>query len=64
MIKKEGKVYTDIAEKLRAKGIDTDTLEVATLGRGSDHLVILNGETVGEYNHNSEKVILYRDFGL
>jgi len=64
MIKKEGKVHAAIAEKLRAKGINTGTLEVATLGRGTDHLVILNGETIGEYNHKSEKLNLNQDFGL
>lgn len=64
MTKTEGRVYTEVAEMLQAKGLGTDTLEVATLGRGPDHLIILNGETFGEYNHTSKKLVLYKDLGL
>ena len=36
-------------------------LEIGTLGRGPDHLVILNGETIGEYNHPSKRLHLYEE---
>ena len=55
-----GKVYERVAELLRELGrLNIRSLEVATLYRGSDHLVILDGETVGEYNHISDKLHLY-----
>ena len=60
MRKTKGKIHDDVAQRLKAKGYDTSALEVATLSRGTDHLVILNGETVGEYNHISKKLVLYK----
>ena len=55
-----GKVYERVAELLRELGrLNLRSLEVTTLYRGSDHLVILDGETVGEYNHISDNLRLY-----
>lgn len=59
MTKKDGKVYAAVKEILQAKGVDVDSLEVASLCRGCDHLVINDGETIGEYNHRSKKLTLY-----
>lgn len=60
--KGEGKVWDNVAAELHARGIDTSTLKIATLWRGSDHLVILNDEVEGEYNHRSRKLLLYSEF--
>lgn len=59
MVKKEGKTYTAVADLLKTRGVDPEGLEIATLGRGSDHLILLNGETIGEYNHRSRQLFLY-----
>lgn len=61
MIKNTGKVHARAAEHLARLGVDTSTLQVATLGRGTDHLVLLNGETIGEYNHVSGHLVLYAE---
>lgn len=59
MIKTSGKLHEQIAALLRARGISPDRLHVATLGRGTDHLVILDDDTIGEYNHKSKSLMLY-----
>ena len=60
MIRNDGKVFNRVEELLREAGrLDLSGLEVATLSRGPDHLVILNGETIGEYNHRSDRLHLY-----
>lgn len=64
MKKKSGKVYDRVAELLRARGVDSTTLEIATQGRGTDHLVLLRDEIIGEYNHRSKRLALYQDHGL
>ncbi len=61
MIKDKGKVHDEVAELLRLRGIDTKGLKIATLGRGTDHLVLIDEETVGEYNYRSKKMTIYRD---
>lgn len=61
MIKTEGKTYEAVKAILKAEGLEAGDLAVATLGPGTDHLVLLDGETVGEYNHRSKKLLLYRD---
>ena len=61
MTKKRGRVHDSVAQMLQAEGVDTSTLEVATLSRGPDHLIILNGETFGEYNHVSRQLVKYKD---
>lgn len=61
MTKKEGKVFDAVFVALKQRGINPEGLEIATLWRGPDHLVILNDETVGEYNHVSKKLSLYED---
>ena len=61
MIKTEGKVYTEVVRLLRAEGVEPIKIAVATLGRGSDHLVLQNGETIGEYNHRSRRLTLYKN---
>jgi hypothetical protein len=56
----EGKVFRRVEELLRDLGrLDLRGLQVATLTRGTYHLVILNGETIGEYNHISDELSLY-----
>lgn len=60
MIKREGKVYDRVAALLREAGReDLRGLAVATLGRGTDHLVVLNDDVIGEYNHRSGRLFLY-----
>lgn len=59
MVKKSGKVHEEVSKLLQDKGVDTRTLEVATFSRGSDHVIILNGEPVGEYNHKSRRLFTY-----
>lgn len=61
MLKKDGKVYDSVAARLRAKGVNPAGLEVFCTGCGSDHLILLNGETVGEYNHVSKRLFLYSE---
>lgn len=61
MIRKSGKVFDDVAKLLKEQGLDVSTLEVAALGPGTDRLVLLNGEVVGDYNHRSKSLFLYSD---
>ena len=61
MIRKEGKVYDAVKKVLQDKGLDARTLQVAALGRGTDRLVLLEGEVVGEYNHKSKHLFLYTE---
>lgn len=62
MRKKEGKVYEAVRELLQQAGFSKlRTLEVATLNRGPDHLIVLQGETIGEYNHVSRHLSLYEN---
>lgn len=61
MYKKEGKVYDGVKTRLKERGLDTDGLEVYCTNRGAWHYVIINGETIGEYNHVSKRLSLYTD---
>ncbi len=61
MIKETGKTYTQVAKLLKERGFGTEGLKIATLGRGQHHLVLIGDETVGEYNHRTDKLTLYRD---
>lgn len=58
MTKKEGKVYEQVKALLRARGIIPTELAIATHGRGSDHMVILGEDVIGNYNHKSRKLTL------
>lgn len=59
--RKEGKAYDSVIEALKERGLDTTGVEVDSLTRGSEHLILLNGEVVGEYNHRSKQMFLYSD---
>lgn len=61
MIRKEGKVFDDVAKLLKERGLDVSGLEVAALGRGPNQLVLLDGEIVGDYNFLSKSLFLYVD---
>lgn len=61
MIKEEGRTHAQVAKLLRGRGVDPKGLKIATVGRGPDHLVLIGEETIGEYNHVSKKMTLYRD---
>ena len=61
MIRKEGKVYDGVIEALKERGLDIIGIEVGSLTRGVWHLILLNGEVIGEYNHRSKRIILYSD---
>ena len=61
MVKREGKVYESVKARLRAKGISTEGLAVFCTNRGSDHLIILDDDVVGEYNHVSKRLFLYSE---
>ena len=57
---KEGRVFVRVEELLHEVGLlDTTGLEVATLSRGTDHLVVINGDVIGEYNHRADRLLLY-----
>lgn len=58
MVKKEGKVYCHVARLLQAKGYDTKTLAIATMGPGPYHMVVLHDRVIGEYNHRSRQLSL------
>ena len=59
-MRKEGRVFGRVEELLREAGILNITgLEVATLSRGTDHLVVINGGVIGEYNHRADRLLLY-----
>lgn len=60
-IKKEGKLHVEIVERLKAEGLSSGCVEVATISRGSDHLIIQDGETIGEYNHVSKRLLIYKN---
>lgn len=64
MVKNTGRLWDSVAEILQVKGMDTQTLEIATLGRGTDHLILIGGEIIGEYNHQSKRIYLYSEHGL
>ena len=61
MIRKEGKVYNDVKKLLEDRGMNTCLLEVAALGRGPNQLILMAGETIGEYNFRSKRLFLYDD---
>lgn len=61
MIKKEGKVYSEVAKRLQAMGIDTRELRIATFGRGPDHLIVIGDKVIGGYNHKSRRMTLDKD---
>lgn len=61
MIKVEGKLHAEIVERLKAEGVETSNIAVATLSRGTDHLILSGEETIGEYNSKSKKMILYKN---
>lgn len=59
MTKAEGKLHAEIVKRLEAVGVESSDIAVATLGRGPDHLILVDGETIGEYNHISKRLYLY-----
>lgn len=61
MIKTSGKIHEQVAALLQEQGISPEGLRVATLSRGTDHLVILGEDTIGEYNHKAKALVLYSD---
>ena len=61
MVKTEGAVYNTVVCLLRARGESVDGIGVATLSRGSDHLVVRGEEVIGGYNHVSRKLQLHKD---
>lgn len=61
MIKTEGKLHDEIVERLKQAGEEVGEIAVAALRRGTDRLVLQNGEVIGEYNHRSKKLVLYKD---
>lgn len=67
MIKNSGKIHDQVRELLTARGYETNTLQIATLKRGTEHLVLLGGEIIGEFYANPRKrpgpgkLIIYAD---
>jgi hypothetical protein len=61
VLKDKGKVYTQVAELLRLRGIDTKGMRIFSGGRGPYHLVVINDEVIGEYNHNTKKLSIHAD---
>jgi arginine repressor len=60
-VKKDSKMQEEIAEKLKAEGLESEGIEVATLSRGPDHLILIKGDIIGEYNHRSKRLTLYKN---
>jgi hypothetical protein len=58
---REGKVHDAVREALKERGIAEGDIEIVTFYRGPEHLVILNGETIGDYNHVTRDLRLYAD---
>ena len=61
MIRKDGKVYEAVIEALKDRGIKTEDVAVASLAPGSEHMILLNGEIIGEYNHINRRIFLYEN---
>lgn len=62
MIKETGKTHAQVTKLLRRRGIDPNGLKIATLPQsGPFHLVLIGEETIGEYNHLTKRLALYRD---
>lgn len=59
MIKTDGKAFDYVVAYLEKRGVGTDGLSIATLSRGTDHLIIKDKRAIGEYNHKSKQIILY-----
>ena len=63
MIKKSGKAYDYVLAELKARGVQgLADLGIATLGRGTDHLIVIGEDVVGAYNHKSKAVYLYTEY--
>jgi hypothetical protein len=58
-IKTDGRLYDAVVQGLIERGEDPARIGVATLSRGTDHLVLRGEDTIGEYNHRSKKLVLY-----
>lgn len=58
---KKGNTHSIVAAILEKIGVDISSLEIASLGKGGGHdqLVILRGETIGEYNYSTKCLLLY-----
>lgn len=61
MIKEKGKVHDEVAELLRLRGIDTKGMRTVSGGRGPYHLIVVNDEVIGEYNHSTKKLSIHAD---
>lgn len=61
MIKETGKAHDEVAELLRLRGIDVKGLKIVSGGRGPYHLVVINDEVIGEYNHSTKKLSIHAD---
>lgn len=61
MIREDGKVFNAVLDLLIARGVEPFQIMIATLGRGTDHLVLKEGNIIGTYNHRSRELILYED---
>ena len=60
-VKTEGKLHAEIVERLKVEGVDATNVAVATLSRGTDHLILSGEEFIGEYNRKSKKIIIYQN---
>ena len=61
MIREGGKVFNAVLDLLVARGVEPFQITIATLCRGTDHLVLKEGNIIGTYNHRSRELILYKD---
>ena len=61
MENRRGKCFQDVSKFLKRGGVQGDELEIRTLGRGTDHIIILRGNVIGEYNHVSRIIGIYKD---
>ena len=59
--KTSGKVYNRVAKHLKEKGISFNTLQIYTLGRGTNHIFTVDDEPIGEYNHKSDRCIIWAE---
>lgn len=61
MTKTHGRSYRFVVERLHELGVSSEGVAVATLCRGADHLIMRGDDVIGEYNHVSKRVRLYKN---
>ena len=61
MKKYMNKCFNDVSKFLGQFGVRGDDIDIKTLTRGPDHLIVLKGDVIGDYNHRSRIIRIYKD---